>query len=153
MSPFGGGPQGEVLMPRKSSRTRRPSEIVMEELSEEQIPWNLEEHLNGCLAGYQAAPIYGAAVFFALEALWGIARDVGVRTNAGKFDPDQLDKDWLIAPTTRLDVPWIWIRSLATAWGRRNTRYFPSIIASSRAFWPPSRAMSPDEPSSRIRAN
>ena len=103
-------------MPRKSSRTRRPSEIVMDELFEEQIPWNLEEHLNGCRAGYQAAPIYGAAVFFALEALWGIARDVGVRTNAGKFDPDQLDKDWLIAPTTKLDVPWIWIRSLATAW-------------------------------------
>src|SRR5215475_829654 len=93
--------RAEVLMPRKSSRTRRPSEIVMEELSEEQIPWNLEEHLNGCLAGYQAARSYGAAVFFALEALWGIVRDVGVRTNAGKFDPHQLPKQQLSAASSR----------------------------------------------------
>ena len=79
-------------MARKSSRAPRPSEIVMDEFTSERIPWNLDEHLNGCLVGYQTAPSYGTAVFFALEALWGIARDIGVRAEAGKLDPKQLDK-------------------------------------------------------------
>ena len=112
-------------MPRKSSRAPRPSEIVMDELIGEQIPWDLDEHLNGCLAGYQTAPSYGAAVYFALEALWGIARDVGVRAKAGKLDPDQLDKDWIVSPRTNLEVPWIWIRSLATAWEKYKTEGGP----------------------------
>lgn len=103
-------------MTRKSSRAPRPSEIVIDELTEERIPWDLDEHLNGCLAGYQTAPSYGTAVFFALEALWGIARDVGIRAKAGKFDPDHLDKDWIVSPRTNFEVPWIWIRSVATAW-------------------------------------
>ena len=42
-------------MPRKP-RTPRPSEIVMDEFADEQIPWDLDEHLNGCLAGYQTDP-------------------------------------------------------------------------------------------------
>ena len=86
-----------------------------------EFPWDLDEHLNGCLAGYQTAPSFATAVFFALEALWGIARDVGVRAKAGKFDPDQLDKDWIVSPRTNLAVPWIWIRSLATAWEKYKT--------------------------------
>ena len=45
-------------------------------LRQEQDTWNLQEHLNGCLAGYQTNPSYGAAVYFALEALWGIAKDI-----------------------------------------------------------------------------
>jgi hypothetical protein len=49
-------------MARKSPRTPRPSEIVMDELTAEGMPWDLNEHLNGCLAGYQEAPSYGAAV-------------------------------------------------------------------------------------------
>jgi hypothetical protein len=88
----------------------------MDEFIGERIPWNLDEHLNGCLVGYQTAPSYGTAVFFALEALWGIARDMGVRAEAGKLDPEQLDEDWIVSPRTNLEVPWIWIRSLATAW-------------------------------------
>ena len=112
-------------MPRKPSHEPRPSEIVMDEFAEERIPWDLDEHLHGCLAGYQTAPSYGAAVFFALEALWGIARDVGVRTKAGTLDPDQLDKDWMVSPRTNLAVPWIWIRSLATAWEKYKTEGGP----------------------------
>ena len=70
----------------------------MDEFAEERFPWDLDEHLNGCLSGYQTAPSYGAAVFFALEALSGIARDVDIRAQAGEFDPDQLDKDWIVSP-------------------------------------------------------
>ena len=87
----------------------------MDEFAEERFPWDLDDHLNGCLSGYETAPSYGAAVFFALEALWGIAHDVGVRTKAGEFDPNKLDKDWIVSPRTTFGVPWIWIRSLATA--------------------------------------
>jgi len=107
-------------MPRKP-RTPRPSEIVMDEFAEERIPWDLDEHLNGCLAGYQTDPSYGAAVFFALEALWGIARDVGACAKAGTLDRAQLDNNWIVSPTTNLDVPWIWIRFLATAWEKYKT--------------------------------
>jgi hypothetical protein len=112
-------------MSQKSSRVPRPTEIVMEEFAEERVPWSLDEHLNGCLVGYQTAPSYGAAIFFALEALWGIARDVGIRASAGTIDPAQLDKDWILAPKTDLDVPWIWIRSLATAWETYKTERTP----------------------------
>ena len=90
----------------------------MDELAGEQTPWDLEKHLNGCLAGYQTDPSYGAAVFFALEALWGIAHDGEVRARTGKLEPDQLDADWTIAPRTNLPVPWLWIRMMATAWSR-----------------------------------
>ena len=112
-------------MVQKSSRVPRPSEIVMDEFAEERIPWDLEEHLKGCLAGYQTAPSYGAAVFFALEALWGIARDGDIRAQAGKFDPHKLDKDWIVSPRTTFAVPWIWIRSLATAWEKYKTEGGP----------------------------
>jgi hypothetical protein len=47
--------------------------------AENQDSWDLEQHLNGCLVGYQTDPRYGNAVYFGLEALWGIARDVEVR--------------------------------------------------------------------------
>ncbi|MGC1178005.1 MAG: hypothetical protein ACLQF1_22195 [Methyloceanibacter sp.] len=108
-------------MPRRSSRKPHPFELVMDELAGEQAIGNLQEHLNGCLAGYQRDSTYAAAVYFALEALWGIAHDVGVRAKSGKLDPDQLDADWIISPKTSLPVPWIWIRSLATAWERYKT--------------------------------
>jgi hypothetical protein len=65
-------------MPQKS-RSTRPSDVVMDELGGEQMPWDLDKHLSGCLAGYQFDPNYGAAVYFALEALWGIANDVALR--------------------------------------------------------------------------
>jgi hypothetical protein len=112
-------------MTRKSSRTPRPSQIVMDELVGEQIPWDLDQHLNGCLVGYQSDPNYGAAVYFALEALWGIARDVGVRAKAGTLDPAQLDNDWIISPRTNLALSWLWIRSLATAWEKYKSEGGP----------------------------
>ena len=72
-------------MPRKSPRKARLFETVMDELAAEQGPWNLEEHLNGCLAGYQTDASYAAAVYFALEALSGIAKDIGVRAKSGRL--------------------------------------------------------------------
>ncbi len=112
-------------MSRKSSRGPRPSEIVMDELAANGIPWDLNEHLNGCLAGYQTTTSYEAAVFFALEALKGIAHDVEVSAKANKLDPELLDEDWIVSPTTKLEVPWIWIRSLATAWEKYKTEGGP----------------------------
>src|SRR5262245_61119090 len=63
------------------------------------VHWDLDEHVNGCLFGYQMNPGYGAAVFFALEVLWGIARDVGIRAKAGILNPTQLDGHWVLSPT------------------------------------------------------
>jgi hypothetical protein len=84
--------------------------------------------MSTCMAALPAtktAPSYGAAVFFALEALWGIARDVDVRAKAGELDPDQLDKDWIVSLRTNLAVPWIWIRFLAAAWEKYKTEGGP----------------------------
>jgi len=93
----------------------------MDELTGEQDCWDLNKHLNGCLAGYQTDPSYGAAVYFGLEALWGIANDVRVRANTGRLDPNQLDAEWTIDPKTSVPVPWIWIRALGAAWERYMT--------------------------------
>jgi hypothetical protein len=93
----------------------------MDELTGEQDCWDLDKHLNGCVAGYQTDPSYGAAVYFGLEALWGIANDVRVRANTGRLDPDQLDAEWTIDPKTSVPVPWIWIRALGAAWERYMT--------------------------------
>jgi hypothetical protein len=109
-------------MPRKSSRGPRPFETVMDELAPEDDLWDLDKHLNGCLSGYQTDPSYGAAVYFALEALSGIARDVSAGANSGKLDPENADAEWIIKPKTRLAVPWIWIRALGTAWERYKTQ-------------------------------
>ena len=105
-------------MPRKTARSARPWEVVINELGGDQIPWDLNKHLNGCLAGYQADQSFSNAVYFALEALWGIAQDVELRAESEKFNPDQLDADWTIGPTTSVPVPWIWIAALAAAWSR-----------------------------------
>jgi hypothetical protein len=105
----------------RRSHALRLSDIVMDELAGEQTPWDLDKHLSGCLAGYQTDQSYGATVYFAPEALSGIAHDVAVRANAGKLDADQLDTDWIISPDTNLPVPWIWIRALSAAWERYKT--------------------------------
>ena len=109
----------------RRSHASRLSDIVMDELAGEQTPWDLDKHLSGCLAGHQTDQSYGAAVYFALEALSGIAHDVAVRANAGKLDADQLDTDWIISPDTNLPVPWIWIRALRAAWERYKTEGGP----------------------------
>ena len=57
-------------------------------------------------------------MYFALEALAGIAHDIDVRAKNGTLDPDQRDGDWTSSPQATLPVPWIWIKSLATAWER-----------------------------------
>jgi hypothetical protein len=115
-------------MPRKP-RAPRLSDVVMEELVGEQTPWDLDKHLSGCLGGYQTDHSYGAAIYFALEALWGIAHDVAVRANAGTLDSGQLDADWIISPNTNLPVPWIWIRALSAAWERYKTEGGPLGLA------------------------
>jgi hypothetical protein len=114
-------------MPRRSHAPRL-SDIIMDELTGE-APWDLDKHLNGCLAGYQTDPSYGAAVFFALEALSGVARDVTVRASTGTLDPNQLDADWIISPNTKLPVPWIWIRALGAAWDRYKIEREPLGVA------------------------
>jgi len=108
-------------MPRRKSHERRPFEIVMDEAGEAAFPWDLDEHLNGCLAAFQIESSYPAAVFFAFEALWGIARDVGIRARAGTLNPAQLDEQWMLTPSTTLPVPWIWIRALSAAWEKYKT--------------------------------
>jgi hypothetical protein len=97
----------------------------MDEATGDTVPWDLDEHLNGCLAAYQIKPSYSAAVFFALEALWGIARDVDIRAKAGRIDPTQLDDDWVLPPSEALPVPWIWIRALSAAWDKYKTEGAP----------------------------
>jgi hypothetical protein len=77
-------------MPRKP-RAPRLSDVIMDELVGDHAPWDLDKHLSGCLAGYQTDPSYGAAVYFALEVLSGIARDVAIRADSGAFGPNQLD--------------------------------------------------------------
>jgi hypothetical protein len=114
-------------MVRRQSRNPRPFEIVMDEAAGETVPWDLDEHLNGCLAAYQLEPSYGAAVFFALEVLWGIARDVGIRAKAGALAPTQLDERWILCPTTTVPVPWMWIR-LCRPHGK-NTRLKAARLA------------------------
>jgi hypothetical protein len=89
------------------------------------LPWDLDEHLNGCLAAYQIEQSFGAAVALAFEALSGIARDVEIRAKAGCFDPDQLDEQWIVSPKETFPVPWIWIRALSTAWERYNSESAP----------------------------
>jgi hypothetical protein len=91
----------------RRSHASRLSDIVMDELAGEQTPWDLDKHLSGCLAGYQTD------------------QSVAVRANAGKFDADQLDTDWIISPDTNLPVPWIWIRALSAAWERYKTEGGP----------------------------
>jgi hypothetical protein len=91
-------------MPRKSSHGPRPFETVMDELTAEQDSWDLDKHLNGCLAGYQTDRSYGAAVYFALEALWRIAKDVGVRFKSGRLDQGQLNAEWILIQ--RLSCLW-----------------------------------------------
>ena len=112
-------------MARKSPHVPRPSEMVMDEFAEERYPWDLDEHLNGCLSGYETAPSRGTAVFFALEALWGIACDVNIRARAGEFDPDQLNKDWTVSPRITFGVPWIWIHALAAAFEKYKSEGGP----------------------------
>jgi hypothetical protein len=101
----------------------------MDELAGKQPPWDLDKHLSGCRVGFQTDQSYGAAVYFGLEALWGIAQDVAIRAHAGKLDPTQLDADWIISPNASLPVHWIWIRALSTAWERYKTEGEPLGVA------------------------
>ena len=112
-------------MPQRKSHKPRPFEIVMDKSPGEAIPWDLDEHLHGCLAAYQIKSTYDAAVFFALEALWGIARDVDIHAKTGNLDPAQLDEQWILSPLQTLPVPWIWIRALGTAWEKYKTEGGP----------------------------
>jgi hypothetical protein len=112
------------MRPQKPKKLR-PFETVMNENSGEQTLWDLEEHLNGCLAAYQVEGTFGAAVALAFEALRGIARDVDLRVRAGSFRPDQLDEEWIVSPKETFQVPWIWIRALSTAWEKYNSEGGP----------------------------
>jgi hypothetical protein len=112
-------------MKSKKPKKERIFQTVMNDISADQTPWDLDEHLNGCLAAYQIEQSFGAAVALAFEALSGIARDVEIRAKAGCFDPDQLDEQWIVSPKETFPVPWIWIRALSTAWERYNSESAP----------------------------
>jgi hypothetical protein len=61
-------------MKSKKPKKERIFQTVMNDISADQTPWDLDEHLNGCLAAYQIEQSFGAAVALAFEALSGIAR-------------------------------------------------------------------------------
>src|SRR6478735_7150866 len=105
-------------MPKKVKRSRppRPHQIVMRELVGDNSAWDLNGHLKACLAAYQSEPGFGNAVFFAFEAISGIAEDVELRAKAGKLDPALRDEEWLMSPFDSLEVPFIWISALAAGW-------------------------------------
>jgi hypothetical protein len=90
----------------------------MEELGADKLAWDLQEHLDGCLAAYQAASTYGSAVHFALEAISGIAHDKEIRARDTNFDQKQRDPNWIINPRFEVGVPWIWIKTVAAAWSK-----------------------------------
>ncbi len=91
--------------------------------------WSLEEHLKGCVVGYQSNASYGTAVYFALEALWGIAQDVEAQARTGALADDLIDPDWTISPTKTLGVPWMWICTLAAAWSKYKEEGGPVGVA------------------------
>jgi len=86
---------------------------------------DIQKHLHGCLAGYQATPSYGSAVFFALEAIWGIAADVRQRAADGLLTPGQRESEWGMNPRSEVAVPWIWIAALGEAWDRYKSEGGP----------------------------
>jgi hypothetical protein len=112
-------------MKSKKPKKQRIFQTVMNDTSADPAPWDLDEHLNGCLAAYQIEQSFGAAVALAFEALSGIARDVEIRAKAGCFHPNQLEEQWIVSPRETFPVPWIWIRALSTAWERYNSESAP----------------------------
>jgi len=112
-------------MKSKKPKKQRIFQTVMNDTSADPTRWDLDEHLNGCLAAYQIEQGFGAAVALGFEALSGIARDVEIRAKAGCFHPNQLDEQWIVSPKETFPVPWIWIRALSTAWERYNSESAP----------------------------
>ncbi len=112
---------------------RSPAEIVLEELGIEDSAAALDQHLAGCLGMYQVAgsgryqelPRYGTAVYFALEAIWGISRYNRNLAESGKIPEADFDPDWGIKPTQLINVPWIWVCVLAEAWDRYDRQGLP----------------------------
>jgi hypothetical protein len=104
---------------RNRTDLKRPAQIVREELGPAAGgDWDLGEHLTGCLAAYQSKPTVGNAVFFALEAVWGIGEDIRTRSDRGEISSEQLDPEWPIDPKSSVEVPWIWVSTLHEAWQR-----------------------------------
>lgn len=102
-----------------SSKTpKRPSAKVLDELASHDAGWDIDKHLKGCLSAYQQNPSYGIAVYFALEAISGIGREGLLMAESGKLPQEIRDSQWGMAPTNNVDVPWIWVRTLAEAWER-----------------------------------
>jgi hypothetical protein len=92
--------------------------MVMAEADSDALAWDLEKHLNGCVAGYQADPAFSSAAYFAFEAIWGIILDVESR--APSKGPG-----WATDPRTKVPVDFIWLRALAEGWRRYRDQGMP----------------------------
>ncbi len=100
-------------------KVRRPSDKVLHELGAKDIPWDVDKHLAGCLNAYQEDPSnYGRAVYFAFEAIAGIGREGMRKANSNELPNELEDRDWGLAPTQCVAVPWLWVRTLTEAWER-----------------------------------
>jgi hypothetical protein len=114
---------------QKAGRRPRPSETVLERLGARDRPGSIEQHLKGCLAAYRhfqgQKGNYGAAVHFALEAIWGIGRYHRNLAAEGTIPERERDADFGLNPTHMVDVPWIWIFALSEAWDRYDKQGEP----------------------------
>ena len=100
------------------SERARISDIVFDELGGNETHWDLAEHLHACIVASQKDPTFARAVYFAFEVLWGIAHDIELKAIRNQLDPKHVNAEWLLDPREALPVEWIWIRTLATAWGQ-----------------------------------
>src|SRR5262245_19114879 len=108
--------------PNQPSPHRRPSDAVLDELGVKDTPRSIDAHLGGCLAGYRFQEKherrFGVAVYFALEAVWGIGRHHRHQATIGQVPESDRDAAWGLPPMSKVEVPWIWVCALAEAWER-----------------------------------
>ena len=103
---------------RKTPKTDRPAEKVLRELGGKDIRWNVDKHLAGCLRAYEQNTSYSTAVYFALEAIAGIGREILTKAESNELPKELEDPEWGLNPTQNVGVPWLWIYSLSKAWER-----------------------------------
>lgn len=96
----------------------RAQRLLLEELGVDVKNAGLAKHLEGCLKGYEESGGSGAAVYFALEALWGISIHWQAREDSDDLEESQRESDGSLDGEAEIPVPWIWVAALAGAWNR-----------------------------------
>ncbi len=109
----------------QKSRRERPSEIVSRELGARDQPGSIEQHLAGCMVGYNQDPNFGSAVHFGLEAIWGIGRYYRHLAAQGKIAEGECDPEFGLKPTHMIGVPWMWVLALTEAWDQYDKQGKP----------------------------